>query len=382
MGFPPRPGAQAPHRTLRSRGVQLHLGVAADRAIDAETGMTSLFIVSAARRPWGAEASLRRLLPALVEAYDAVTVFVPTPETAVVFQDIAGVEVKLAYYVSRLQYLVEIGRLMRTKDSGSHVLVFSLQLVPLVLPLRILRPNMKVLVDLHDAPRNPVDLHIVRVLLPMFHRIVAISRYVQAHFRTSRAVVVPRPIEPVEHRDRHASATLTLGVAGRVDREKEIELAIAVTAALPALRLIVFGAGLVDGDDYLDELERLAANQAPGRVTFAGRVSPEQIFSRIDILFVGNRNEPSGRTVGEAMWAGLPVVTPSTGGSSEFYEDGVSGLQYTAGSLSSALEAVTQLLDRDNRERIGRAAEEQMRTSRDPRQLAHAYALALRGKQK
>lgn len=344
--------------------------------------MTSLLIVSAARRPWGAEASLQRLLPALVEEYDSVTVFVPTPETAAVFEDIAGVEVKMAHYASRLQYLAEMGRLMRTQDSGSHVLVFSLQLVPLVLPLRILRPNMKVLVDLHDAPRNPVDLQIVRVLLPMFHRIVAISRYVQAHFRTSRAVVVPRPVEPVAHRDRRASATLTLGVAGRVDREKEIELAIAVTAALPALRLIVFGAGLVDGDDYLDELERLAANQAPGRVTFAGRVSPEEIFSRIDILFVGNRNEPSGRTVGEAMWAGLPVVTPSTGGSSEFYEDGVSGLRYTAGSLSSALEAVTQLLDRDKRESLGRAAEEQMQTTRDPRQLAHAYAVALRGKHK
>lgn len=341
--------------------------------------MTSLIVVSAARRPWGAEASLRTLLPALVTEYDSVSVIVPTSETAAKFEDIAGVTVRLVRYNSKIGYLLALWRLLRKEKRDSHVLVFSLQLVPVVVPLRLTRPGMELVADLHDAPRDPVDYFAVRLLLPLFHRIIAISSYVRSHFSNSRAVVVPRPIEPTHARARRVEEPLTLGIAGRIDREKEIELAIGVAAAVPSIELVIFGEGLTDGDDYLAGLRNLAVKEAPGRVEFAGRVPPEEIYSRIDVLFVGNRNEPSGRTVGEAMWAGLPVITPSTGGSSEFYEHNESGLKYTAGSLNSAVEAARRLLDPSVRAQIGHAARVRMQTSRHPHDLTRAYAAVVRG---
>jgi len=344
--------------------------------------MTSLIVVSAARSPWGAEASLRTLLPALATEYEEVTVVVPTQNTADFFGKIDGVDVQLAGYKSRVQYIFEVTRLLLQKRKDSHVLVFSLQLVPLALPIRLLRPQMRILADLHDAPRDPVDRNVVRLLLPLFHGIITISSYVRSHFKNDRAIVIPRPIEPVKIAPKNVRGALTIGIAGRLDREKEIELAIEVAAAIPTIRLVVFGEGLTHGDEYLSELQSLAAERAPGRVRFAGRVEPAAIFDTIDVLFVGNRNEPSGRTVGEAMWAGVPVVTPSTGGSSEFYEDGVSGLRYTAGSPESATKAVQRLADPEVRAEFGRAASSHMQATRDPKQLARSYATAIRGHHK
>lgn len=340
-----------------------------------------IVFISGAAEPWGAEHSLRLLAPALRDHGFRVEIWCSSPETAR-FLRATGVPVRqLVAEGGRLRRVRAFARLIR-RERPACVVVFSLHLLPvLALGGRRARSATRFVLDLHDVPRNPMDAVLVRLLGRSLTGLVAISEFVRewAARIPVPTRVVPRPISPVDAAP-VPSTDFRVGVVGRVDPEKNIELAIRMVADMPEnVRLRVYGRSHLGDGSHLRELQDLADSLAPGRVDFPGQVPQDEVYSNIDVLLVANPNEPSGRTVGEAMIAGIPVVTPDRGGSREYYRPGESGLSYSSGDWNAARAAVDLLrTSPETYRRIALAARSQVEAERSPESVGDGYAQAVR----
>ncbi|MDN3481511.1 glycosyltransferase family 4 protein [Arthrobacter sp. APC 3897] len=285
----------------------------------------------------------------------------------------------------RIAALVSMYKNLIRQPSGSCIVVFSLQLLPLIPMLRLSHGNkFRLVADIHDAPRGWMDRLASAGCVRFAHRAISISKYVSKHlWMSSSAVIVPRPIElPASNCcvERADDAPLNIGIVGRVDREKRVDLAVRAVGSLVArmdVRLNVYGAAHLDSD-YPAELQQMALQFDKPFVNFAGVKQPVEIYSEIDVLVVANENEPSGRTVGEAMMHGVVVVAPDAGGAGEFFESGVSGLTYRAGSEESLARVLTELAGSpDLRNRLTKNAKNKIELERGTDVAVTAYRNAL-----
>ncbi len=103
-------------------------------------------------------------------------------------------------------------------------------------------------------------------------------------------------------------------------------------ADLPNVEFRIYGhdstaGGVRPGDHYAEEIHRLIREaRLTNRFTWPGHVDdPVTIMGQIDILVHAADNESFGRTVVEAMAAGLPVVGVRGGGVAETIVDGETG---------------------------------------------------------
>lgn len=150
-----------------------------------------------------------------------------------------------------------------------------------------------------------------------------------------------------EHADREE---VVVGIVGRLQRWKRVELAI---RALPALRQRVPGARLrVVGDafpgldeDYPGELRALAAELGvAAAVEFTGEVADGAAeIARLDVLVHCAELEPFGLAPVEAMLHGVPVVVPDEGGPRESVRDGLDGLRVDPRDTPALAAALAQL---------------------------------------
>ncbi|WP_323173754.1 glycosyltransferase family 4 protein [Natrialba sp. PRR66] len=113
-----------------------------------------------------------------------------------------------------------------------------------------------------------------------------------------------------------------------------------------------------------DALETLAAERTPDRVTFHGKMPPDEIPSflgELDIYFQPSRREGLCITVIEAMACGLPVVGSMAGGISESVEHGQTGLLAPTDAIDDHCQHLRILTnDEELRHRYGRAARERV----------------------
>ncbi len=131
---------------------------------------------------------------------------------------------------------------------------------------------------------------------------------------------------------------------GQLLRGKGVDLAIDALGHLPkAVRLTVVG----DGPSR-EALVRHAERVAPGRVTFAGYCSAEEVdawYDRSAVVVVPSRwPEPFGMVGIEAMRRGRPVVGARHGGIPEWLVDGEGGLTFDPGDPESLATSVERLL--------------------------------------
>ncbi|HET9632758.1 MAG TPA: glycosyltransferase [Terrabacter sp.] len=132
-------------------------------------------------------------------------------------------------------------------------------------------------------------------------------------------------------------------VAGRLSHEKGIDTAVRAIGRLPGAS-VLHVAG--DGPERTS-LEELAAQVAPGRVVFHGRLSASELGTlvrRSRALLVPSRwyeNQPM--TILEAFAASTPVVVTDLGGMPELVEPGVHGLVVPADDDARLAEALARL---------------------------------------
>ena len=167
-----------------------------------------------------------------------------------------------------------------------------------------------------------------------------------------------------------AGDELVLGIVGRLQRWKRVELALrampAVLAQEPRARLRVAGDAAPGLDeDYPAALH--AEAQALGiahAVGFLGHVDQgSRLMGELDVLVHTAEDEPFGLVVVEAMLRGVPVVAPGSGGPAEIVRDGVDGLLVDVEDAPTLAQAIVALArDPGRRAQMGASGRERALT--------------------
>lgn len=165
-----------------------------------------------------------------------------------------------------------------------------------------------------------------------------------------RVTVLPNPAPPVpdvpgrdECRDRFGVSGPVLAFAGRITRQKALEVALGAVARVEGVRFLVAG----DGPE-LPELERRAATLGlDGRVRFLGALDREGVlalFRAADASLLSSTWENFPHTVVESLAVGTPVIATDVGGVSEVVRDGENGLLVPPGDEEALATAVRRLV--------------------------------------
>lgn len=135
-----------------------------------------------------------------------------------------------------------------------------------------------------------------------------------------------------------------IGYLGALVPEKGVDLAIRAIAQLPSARLLVVG----DGPERTS-LESLAAELAPGRVTFAGQIeSSRRALHALDTLVLPSRGGDSMPAVLiEAGLCGVPSVATDVGAITDVVVDGVTGRIVAGDDADRLAGALGEILDDD-----------------------------------
>jgi len=147
-----------------------------------------------------------------------------------------------------------------------------------------------------------------------------------------------------------------LAFAGRLTRQKSLEVALEALARTDGVELLLAG----DGDER-EGLERRAAELGLGaRVRFLGPLPRERVlelFRAVDAALLSSSWENFPHTVVEALAVGTPVLATATGGVAEVVHDGRNGLLVPPGDADALAEAVRRFFaDGELRARLRRTA--------------------------
>jgi glycosyltransferase involved in cell wall biosynthesis len=142
------------------------------------------------------------------------------------------------------------------------------------------------------------------------------------------------------------SGPLRLGYAGRLTREKGVDLMLEALELIPDARLTVeFCAPEFEANSHLADRIRRAAEQ-DRRIIIRGAVDPGCIVGVMSgwdaVLVPSIWMETGPMVVTEAFHAGVPVIGSNRGGIAELVSDGVNGILFEAGSK----EALTEIIER------------------------------------
>jgi glycosyltransferase involved in cell wall biosynthesis len=209
------------------------------------------------------------------------------------------------------------------------------------------------------------------------HRFIAPSRFLAGQL--ARGGIAPERIRQLNNfvdtstiPARAGTGTGFLSV-GRLSPEKGVDTLIEAVGLTPGAHLVVAG----DGPER-SRLEALAGRVAPGRVRFAGHVSPAEVAAlnagaRAAVL-AARWYENMPLSVLETQAAAVPLIVTALGGLPELVRDGHSGLVVPPND-APALAAALQRLQADPElaATLGRQGRQSALANHDPG--AHLQAL-------
>jgi glycosyltransferase involved in cell wall biosynthesis len=196
-----------------------------------------------------------------------------------------------------------------------------------------------------------------------FARTLCCSEYVRDKLVTAGALppssevlhigIDPAPFEFTKPAGQPTGGPLRMLYFGRLIEDKGAHLAVEALGLLKHRGLAANVELTVLGDghpDYEARLHSMVSHLGLGdRVKVAGKVPREEIpsvLSRFDVfLFTSIWPEPFGRTIVEAMLAGLVVIGSDVGGSREIFAEYDADLLYPAGDAIALASRIARLLD-------------------------------------
>lgn len=154
-------------------------------------------------------------------------------------------------------------------------------------------------------------------------------------------------------------------VVGRLDENKRIvdylAAVVKLQARFPDVHHLVIGDGRPAYARFLrDSVQRLGLE---GRVHFLGyRDDVRRLMPRITVLVSASARETFGRTLIEAMAAGIPIVATRSGGPEEIVVDGECGFLVDVGDVAELAERIGRILgDRALAQALGTAGQRRAR---------------------
>lgn len=144
-------------------------------------------------------------------------------------------------------------------------------------------------------------------------------------------------------------------MASRLSKEKNIGMAIEAFAELikkhPKLGLIICGKGPELGNLEF-KIKNLKLHNSVVLKGWSGDLV--SYYKTADLYLLTSNYEGYGRSVVEAMAAGLPVVMSDVGLAGEVVKDGESGLVFAVGDKKAMIASIESLiLDKNKRDRLG-----------------------------
>ncbi|MBU0801785.1 MAG: glycosyltransferase family 4 protein, partial [Alphaproteobacteria bacterium] len=273
-----------------------------------------------------------------------------------------------------LRGMLATRRIVASQTEFDAAIFFSLDLLPVAwtLPRRCL-----IVCDFHDyLPRRVgrIKLWLLGARVKLFISVSDFtSRQLVPHQR-DRSCTLYRPgPQPQSERPESLSHSRTVGILGRLDRDKNIECVIEALQGVPELDLIIRGASFESNESYVQELNGLINTLLDGRARILEAGSPDTIYDGLLAVIVARPTEPLGRTILEASSFGIPCVVPHTGGPPELVTHEVDGLIYTANSSESLAKELKRLLSRDFAQALGREARVAAQGRMSPTEYANSY---------
>jgi glycosyltransferase involved in cell wall biosynthesis len=148
----------------------------------------------------------------------------------------------------------------------------------------------------------------------------------------------------------------TLAFAGRITRQKALEVALDALVRVEGVSLLVAG----EGPDLPDVRRQASERGLDGRVRFVGSLGRDDVlalFRAADATLLSSSWENFPHTVVEALAVGTPVVATAVGGVPELVHDGENGLLVPVGDAGALADAVRRLVDEPGlRERLAKGA--------------------------
>lgn len=245
---------------------------------------------------------------------------------------------------------------------GNLFLVCHVNLLPLVIFLRFLRPKMPTMLFVHgyeawNNPRYRAKRWYETWLLNALTRIASVSLFTAdtmarefdvplEKFRLLPNAVDPLKLSPAANR-REPATILTVTRLDLSEREKNVDQMIWAVAKLkeilPGVRYDIVGDGALR-----PELEELAkALGVDDVVKFLGRVDEKELdaaYARAAVFALLSSKEGFGIVFLEAWQRGLPVICGSRGASKEIVADGVDGFVIEPTSISKISDCLYLLL--------------------------------------
>ena len=175
--------------------------------------------------------------------------------------------------------------------------------------------------------------------------------------------LLPNPAPELELLPEREELRRTLGLngaalafAGRLTRQKSLEVALEALARNEGVELLLAG----DGDER-PTLERRAAELGVSdRVRFLGALPRQRVlelFRAVDAAVLSSSWENFPHTVVEALAVGTPVLATSAGGVGEVLYDGRNGLLVPPGDVDAFAAAVRRFFaDEELRARLRQTA--------------------------
>jgi glycosyltransferase involved in cell wall biosynthesis len=195
---------------------------------------------------------------------------------------------------------------------------------------------------------------VLAVVRALSARVIYNSRYLVARYgalATDKEVVVYNGVPPQAEAQgspvRAADGRLVVVTAGFMDRRKGLDVLLDAVTLLPGdlrARMVLRVAGDIQKEymagDIVPRLLRLG-----GAVEVLGRVDGiGELLTCADLLVSSARDEPFGRTLVEAMMAGVAVLATRSGGPEEIVVDGTTGVLVPAGDPQQLSTALARLL--------------------------------------
>jgi len=201
------------------------------------------------------------------------------------------------------------------------------------------------------------------------------------HYPAGKGAVIANHLTPPDGPAGHAepAETITIGYAGRLAAEKQLDVLLRAVAALPTprpVRVLVYGEG-----PEREPLARLANELGLGRrVEWRGHSDDVwSAYARMDIVALCSRRESSSNMVLEAMGAGKAVVVSDVGGLPELVKRGECGVIVPAGDVSALARALQELVEHDDRRTaMGEQARRVAVEKHDPQRIGGAWMGLLR----
>lgn len=138
-----------------------------------------------------------------------------------------------------------------------------------------------------------------------------------------------------------------VGVFSRLAPWKGQHVAIEALAGLPGVHGVIVGDALFNETDYAAHLRTLAAERGiVQRVHFLGhRHDVPKLMRAVDVMVHPSVHpEPFGRTLVEAMLAGVPVIATDTGAASDILQGGKAGTLVRPDDAQGIADAIARVL--------------------------------------